>query len=912
MLKKETDMIARISKSLTALIEGDLSSKRLPAELGEFEETFSLLSQVTTSLKEISAQANQIAGGDYSADIKPRSNKDELGIAMQKMTTNLRDMVEENKKQNWIKTGQNEINKKARGDQDENTLARNIITYLAKYLGAQIGALYLKEESSEDLKLMGSYAFSKRKHLNERIQIGEGLVGQAAFEKEIISVTNIPADYTRIGSAIGDAVPRNVVVSPFMVDEQLNGIIELGSFKEFSDKEMELLNSISEGLAISFNRVRGKVKMQELLEKARNQAEELEVQSEELRTTNEELEEKSKSMEVQQEELRATNEELEEKSESLAAQSEEPRLANDNLEMQKSEIEKKSKELEIKAEEVAISSRYKSEFLANMSHELRTPLNSMLLLSKSLAKNKKGNMTPEQVQSATIVHQGGKDLLVLINDILDLSKIEAGMMEVELMRFTLQELVENLERNFNHMLAEKGLDFIIKTDPNLPGSIRSDQKRLGQILKNFMSNAIKFTKEGSITVDFSRPTADVNLSKSGLDHSKTLSIAVTDTGIGIPEDNQKLLFEAFQQAEGGTARKYGGTGLGLSISRELAALLGGEVQLQSQADKGSTFTLYIPLDGKRVEAQRKRKEAQRQAEGTKAQRHEGVEAQGQEEGAEESVIQQSESSIAPLDYHVEDDREVILSQGCGIDGPRPDDKKIMLLIEDDPKFAQILVNQSHDHGFMCVATSTGEEGLTLAGQYLPDAIVLDLHLPGVDGWYVLNALKDNQKTRHIPVHIMSADNEKQDAESRGAIGFISKPVNQEQLDGAFQNFLKYTEKAVKDLLVIEDDEATRLAIKEVIGNGDVKITEVRTGAEGFQTLISGNFDCVILDLNLSDISGLEVLEKLVLEKNFRIPPVIIYTGSDLSKEEHQQLIKYAETVIIKGVDSEDRLLDETS
>jgi len=747
---------------------------------------------------------------------------------------------------------------------------------LAKYMGAQIGALYLKEEDSEDLKLTGSYAFSKRKNLNERIQIGEGLVGQAAFEKELISVTNIPEDYTRIGSAIGDAVPRNIVVFPALFEGQLRAVIELGAFKEFSDAELEFLNSVSENIAIMFISTQANSKIKILLKETQAQGEELKTQQEELRTANEELTEKTERMEVQSEELR---------------------LSNNELEDQKAVIEKKNRDVEIKAEELAISSKYKSEFLANMSHELRTPLNSMLLLSNNLAKNKEGNLTPEQVKFITIVHEGGGDLLNLINEILDLSKIEAGMMELELTPVSIQEVGDSLDRNFKYMMKEKGLDFKINITPNLPESISSDRKRMEQILKNLISNAIKFTREGSITVDFNKPSLEANLSRSGLEPAAVVAIAITDTGIGIPVDKQKVIFEAFQQAEGGTARKYGGTGLGLSISRELATLLGGEIQLQSQPDKGSIFTLYLPLD---------HQETTQKHRGTEAQMKGGTKAGGRFAQRQTAEGENKTPGLSKLEYQIEDDREVL-----GDPDRRTGDKTI-LVIEDDPQFAKILVDQCHKQDLKCLATAYGEEGLSLANQYRPAGIILDLHLPGVDGWSVLSALKDNPKTRHIPVYIMSVDDEKQKAETWGAIGFVTKPVNQEQLDAAFQKIQKYSDKKVKDLLVIEDDDASRTAIKKLIGNGDVKITEVANGHDAFQSLISGIFDCIILDLTLPDISGFELLEKLALEKNFQIPPVIIYTGKDLTREEQQQLLKYSDSIIIKGVGSQERLLDETT
>jgi len=466
---------------------------------------------MTATLRDVAKVTEAVADGNYDLQVATKGKQDLLANSVNRMTATIGKTITENKKQDWLKTGQNELNNKMRGDQDETTLARSVITYLVKYLDAQIGALYVTEEESDDLKLVGSYAFSKRKNLDERIKIGEGLVGQAAYEKELISVTNIPKDYTRIGSAIGDAIPRNVVVSPFILEEQVNGVIEIGAFKEFSDIEMELVNTTMENIAIIFNSTQNNAKMKFLLEETQRQAEELESQQEELRQSNEDLE----------------------------AQSEELRHANEDLGAQKAEIERKNVEVEEKANELAISSKYKSEFLANMSHELRTPLNSLLLLSNSLAENKEGNLNEEQVHSAAVIHSGGNDLLKLINEILDLSKIEAGMMDVEFKATRLQEVADSLERDFKHMCEEKDLEIKVQLAPNLPATVSTDKNRLGQILKNLMSNAIKFTKEGSITVDFGKPANDVNLYRSKLEPENAFAIAITDTGIGIPEEKKK-------------------------------------------------------------------------------------------------------------------------------------------------------------------------------------------------------------------------------------------------------------------------------------------------------------------------------------------------------------------------------------
>ena len=827
----------------------------------------SSLEKIMESLQEISSQAHVVASGDYHASITPRSDKDTLGLAMQKMTRALRIADAKNERENWLKTGQNELNNKMTGEQNEATLAQNVITYLGEYLGAQIGALYLqKEENETDLKLVGSYAFSKDTE-DKWIAPGQGLVGQAALGKKLISVSELPANYTRIASATGNAVPNNVIVFPFMYKGTLKGVLEIGAFKKFSDLEIELLKLTGENIATNFNSVQSSTKVLALLTESQCQSEELQLQQESLRQSNEDLE----------------------------TQSEKLRDNNKDLETQRIEIEKKNRDIEIKAEELALASKYKSEFLANMSHELRTPLNSMLLLSSLLIKNKQGNLSSDQIESIDVIHRGGVELLSLINEILDLSKVEAGMIELECASVPIATLVNNMKSNFRHLMEEKGLEFKTNVASNLPHSIFSDQKRLEQVLKNLMSNAIKFTQKGSVTVDFHIPTHKMDLRKLGLEPSETLAIAVTDTGIGIPTDKKKMIFEAFQQAEGGTARKYGGTGLGLSISRELANLLGGEVQLSSQLGQGSTFTLYTPFE---VETSVKTWNPM------------------QKESLRTPIKAQITESFAPVEkpktFDPAKSNVNVPHDSVSHSELEKQDSMLILLIENDFSFLKILVDQYEKKGVRCLSTSNGEEGLSLVSEHLPDGIVLDLHIPEIDGWQVLYRLKENPKTRHIPVYLMSIEDQKNKAETRGALGFISKPVTQEQLDLAFKELLNYSHKKVKELLIIEDHGLTRTAIKSLLGDDGVRVLEAKNGKEGLQTLKSVGVDCAILDLSLPDISGFELLDELVQEKNLKVPPIIVYTGKELSRNEHQHLLKYADSIIIKGVDSEDRLLDEAT
>ncbi|MDM8549664.1 response regulator [Desulfobacterales bacterium HSG2] len=855
------DNFAEFARQADAIAMGDYSANIAPRS--ENDVLGSAMRRMTQTLREVGAVAESVSKLDLSKKVEVKGDNDLVAKAINRMVDNFAEFVRQNEREDWLKTGQNQLNDQMRGDPDEKKLADNVITFLAGYLNAQIGTLYLAEEESDTLRLAGSYAFARRKELGDRIKIGEGLAGQAAYEKKMISVTGIPEDYTRIRSATGDAMPNNIVIAPFLLEGQLIGVIELGAFHEFSDRETDLLNNVMESVALSFNSVRNRMRTNELLGETQRQAEEVESQAEELKAANEELEQQSREME-------SLNEELEEKAEAL--------------EVQKEDIEQKNREVEEKAEELAIASKYKSEFLANMSHELRTPLNSLLLLSAGLSRNRERNLTPEQVESVTIIHNGGKELLQLIDEILDLSKIEAGMMETDFRSVPVREIAGRMGQKFGHMAEAKGLELKISTDQDLPDSIVTDRNRLDQILTNLLSNAIKFTSKGSVTVDFSQPGSEDagKFLRSGLKPEETVAIAVTDTGIGIPPGKKQVIFEAFQQAEGGTARKYGGTGLGLSISRELATLLGGEIRVRSIVGEGSAFTLLLPVAAKPPSQAEERKRRERPA------------PMPEMRASEISEADTSAKSI-------QDDRENL-----------GENDTVLLIIEDDLKFAEILLNQCRDRGFKCLATPNGSDGLELAVRHLPSGIILDLHLPDMDGRSVLTALKENTATRHIPVHIISADERNPDALRQGAVGFLTKPVSQEQLDGIFLRFREFADKDVKDLLVVEDDEPTRKAVTELIGNSDVRITGVASGQEAFKLFQSASFDCMILDLKLPDMSGFELLDRLRQEKEIRIPPVIVHTGRELTEEEHHYLLEYTESVVIKGVRSQERLLDETA
>lgn len=790
------------------------------------------------------------------------------------MMESLRESRDEAQQQHWLETGIARLNEVMSGDPDLTTLSSKVISEISTYLDAHVGAFYSMQDGDEPtLSLSGSYAYIKRKSLSNRYKLGEGLVGQAALEKQRILVKNVPEDYIKVTSGLGESTPRFLCVSPFVYEDRVKGVIEVGTLNEMTEQQLEYLERATFAVAVVSESVGARAHLTRSLQESQRLTAALQTQQEELRATNEELEEKTQRLEeseaklqAQQEELQVINEELEEK--------------NWRLDRSKRKIERASEDIEKKAEELALASKYKSEFLANMSHELRTPLNSLLLLARGLLDNKEGNLTEDQVESAGIIYGAGNDLLSLINEILDLSKIEAGRMDLHLAAVTTSDLAEGIQASFGHLIEDKGLTLNIAVDRDAPAQLMTDQKRLEQILKNLISNAIKFTGKGGLEVTFGRPGTEVDLSRSGLVPESALAIAVMDTGIGIAPDKQKIIFEAFQQADGGTSRSYGGTGLGLSISRELTRLLGGEIHLESESGKGSTFTLYLPIE--------------LAPPGVKRPEH-----------ARRKIAQPSPSRAprAPsaVPRPIDDDRN-----NLGESDP------VILVIEDDAHFARILCKTCREKGFKCLAAATGEDGLALATHHRPSAVLLDIELPGVDGWAVLSLLKDDPGTRHIPVHIISAEQATIEARRNGAIGHLTKPVDREGLDRVFGRIAEVTDKDVKNVLVVEDDDAVRKAIVTLLGNEDIHVDEAMNGKAALDAIRSRTYDCVILDLGLEDVTGDELLRTLDEDLGTELPPVIINTARDLTREEEMRLREYAESIVVKNVRSNERLLDDVS
>jgi CheY-like chemotaxis protein len=832
-----------------------------------------------------------LSAGDYSVEFVPDDENDQLGLALQKVTYSLRHATTESKNQVWQSNGQAQLSDRMRGEQNIVDLAGNIIQFLCEYTDTQVGALYLNQD--DVFRLVGTYAYVRRKNLANQFKIGEGLVGQAALEKKPIALSEVPDDYIRVTSGLGESVPRHIVALPFIYEGQVLGVIELAMLTDFTDTQLEFMSRAVENIAIAFNTAYARQRMQELLQESQQKSEELQTQEEELRVTNEELisqtetlQESEKKLKKQQQELEMTNVQLEEQAAELEQSRNALQEKQDAVDKQNRELKVAQTELERKAEELTLTSKYKSEFLANMSHELRTPLNSLLILARILADNKEGNLTDEQVESAKIILNGGNDLLTLINEVLDLSKIEAGKMEFHVESIILTEFADSMRWQFNHVAQEKGIAFEFSMAEELPEKIETDKKRVEQIIKNLLSNAFKFTEKGKVSLTVQRPPLGVDLSQANLNPAESVAICVTDTGIGMTPEQQKIIFEAFQQADGSTSRKYGGTGLGLSISRELVSRLGGHIAVRSKVGEGSTFTLYLP---------ERFNHALLDAESSEVSDTSKLNPPVRKPPKSSEVSKTSELNLSI------DDRNELQQKDT-----------VLLIVEDDANFAKVLSDVAHKKGLKCLIANDGRAGLKLALKYKPAAIILDLNLPDITGWNVLTALKDEPETRHIPVHIMSVEDETIDAFKQGAIGYLTKPVSPEDLDRVFQRFEGFTSKSVKKLLLIEDDTTLRYSVKKLLGSEDIEITEAGLGQTALDLLREQRFDCMILDLKLPDMTGFELLSIVHDDETIFRCPVIVYTGQALSKEENEILMKYTDSVVIKGVKSPERLLDETA
>jgi len=902
---------------LKSLAQGSVPTETLTYNSqDEVAEIIQSVQQVKNAISNTIRQSNTIAEGDYSNDIVLLSEQDQLGRALTNMTHRLRAATENNKLQNWLKDGQTTLNEHMSGEQNITTLAENVIRFLATYLKAQVGAFYLMEQvrlqDTSRLKLIASYAFMKRKGFVNEFEVGEGVIGQAALEKQMILITEVPADYISIHSGLGEAVPQNILIVPFLYEGEVRGVIELGSFAAFDEICFEFMEQIANSIAIAVNTAQSRTQMQELLQQTQTQTEELQSQAEELQS--------------QQEELRQTNEELEERTRDLEQQKEEIREKNVFLEKAQQAIEKKAREVEI-------ASKYKSEFLANMSHELRTPLNSLLILAQLLTDNKENNLTSRQIEYARTIHSAGADLLALINDILDLSKVEAGKLEVHPEEYNIKEIVEVIQQKFNHIAEQKHLKFPITLGDRLPDFIYTDSQRLKQILNNLLSNAFKFTSQGEVALEIRRP-ARSEVAWLKLDADQSIAIAVRDTGIGVPKDKQGLIFEAFQQVDGTTSRKYGGTGLGLSISRQLSRLLGGEIMLISEEGKGCTFIFYLPDTYSSALSQEALKRSEMPS-------MRNITATGSDyvppvqcltapapisrvelpqafSSAHEEIHPQEIAPPTPTSTSEIENVPVpnsVPQESSEVPDDREDlelDDRSLLIVEDDRNFARILMDLAHEKQFKCLLAEDGRVGLQLAECYKPTAIILDVGLPKVDGWTVMEKLKSNPDTRHIPVHFVSGSDQGMDAKRMGAIGFLLKPVSMAELGDAFKKIEQFASKALKKLLILSDSVSREKQLLELVRDMNVESTTVETRDAALQYLQQQDVDCLIVDADVEQRQGTMFLEKLYADDSLSQVPVILYTDRELSREEEAIASHCADNVTIKSVRSPERLLDEAT
>ncbi|MEH2385709.1 MAG: response regulator [Nostoc sp.] len=860
---------------------------------------FALTRHISVPLKRVSDLAEKMADGDLSVTLPDSDRQDEIGVltrTFNQMIVNLRNTTQKNDEQNWLKSNLAEFTQMLQGQRNLKSVSGMILSNLAPLVGASQGVFYAMESIDDDpvLKLLSSYAYKERKNVANQFRLGEGLVGQSALEKQRILLTQVPNDYIRITSGLGESPPLNIIVLPILFETQVNAVIELASFGSFKELHLTFLEQLSEILGVFLNNIASQFQTQQLLEESVALTEELQTQQEELQQSNQRLEEQAHELQESQflvkqsnEELQQLNEDLEEKAELLEAQNQEVARKNQ-------QVERARQSLEEKAEQLALSSKYKSEFLANMSHELRTPLNSLLILARLLADNSLSNLTDKQVEYSRTIYSAGTDLLELINDILDLAKIESGTMSLDIQEILLADLETSLEQTFRQVAQNKELSFTIQLDDKLPPTIYNDSKRLQQILKNLLSNAFKFTEQGGVKLQI-----DIATQAEEVDNPM-IAFAVSDTGIGISAEKQKIIFEAFQQADGTTSRKYGGTGLGLSISRELAQLLGGRIELVSQPGQGSTFTLYLP---RRQEKNGQNILTTPSSEPITSIRTASIikELPMVESRPTTVDISASAKVLSTFPSEIPDDREII----------QPGDR-ILLIIEDDDKFARILLDMARQQGFKTIVSLQSKQGLALAQQVKPNAIMLDIHMPEMDGWTVLDRLKHNPNTRHIPVHILSVDERQQRGLHLGAITYLQKPVSPEALTQVLSEIKGFIDRQVRTLLIVEDDPVQAQSIIELIGNSDVQSTAVGTGAEALLILRSHHFDCMVLDLGLPDMSGFTLIEQIKLEPRLLKLPIIVYTGKELSRQEETQLRGLAETIIIKNVRSPERLLDETA
>ncbi len=897
-------------------VEGKLGGQaKVPGTGGVWKDLTANVNQLaanlTTQIRAIAEVATAVTKGDLTRTIKVEAMGEVASLKdnLNEMMRNLRDTTQKNTEQDWLKTNLAKFSRMLQGQKDLMAVAKLILSELAPVASVQHGVFYMVDAPKENiparLKMLASYAYKERKNLSSEFRLGEGLVGQCCLEKSRILITNVPGDYIQINSGLGQGTPLNVVVIPVVFEGTVKAVMEIASFERFSSIHLTFLDQLTESIGIVLNTIEANMRTEDLLKQSQSLAAELQTQQEELKEKNIRLEQQAKSLQVseeklkqQQEELQRTNEDLEAKARLLLSQ-------NNEVEKKNNEVEKAKHSLEEKATQLAITSKYKSEFLANMSHELRTPLNSLLILGKLLADNAEKNLTDKQIEFAKTIHASGTDLLNLINDILDLAKIESGTVEAEPGEVILTDLRSYIERSFRHVAESKKLEFGIAVDARLPQTIYTDAKRLQQVIKNLLSNAFKFTESGR--VEFSMQVA---LSGWSADHEilnradTVVAFSVKDTGIGIPVEKHKILFESFQQVDGSTSRKYGGTGLGLSISREIAKLLGGEVRLvSSEPGKGSIFVLYLPktytppkdrsLRGWQTPKPPKGNPAYAEPKESPSPVKDTRDANSSFNEAKSSL------PVASSLKGISDDREQI----------QPGDR-VVLIVEDDIYFVQVLIEMAHKKNFKGIVALDGEAALSVVKKIKPDAIILDIRLQGIDGWAVLDRLKHDSTTRHIPVHVVSVTQERLRSMKMGAVTHLVKPVTEDALEQLFADIETFSARP-KKILIVEDDKTQCNSIVELVQSSEIKTETAGNAGEALARLKAEKFDCLILDLMLPDMSGFDLLRKIKEELHAEFP-IIVYTAKDLTREEDVALKEAAQSVIVKNIKSPERLLAEVT
>jgi HAMP domain-containing protein/signal transduction histidine kinase/DNA-binding response OmpR family regulator len=860
-----TDTLATFADQVTTVarevgVEGRLGGQaNVPGAAGTWKDLTGnvnlLAANLTNQVRAIAEVATAVTKGDLtrSIQVNARGEVSELKDFINTMIDNLRLTTEHNTEQDWLKTNLARFTSMLQGQRDLATVGKKLLSELVPLVNAHQGLIYQMEAGDvPHLRLLASYADDAENSHPQRVPLGSSFIGQCAIDKRRIYVRDIPPDSVPVGSVLFRALPKSLVIFPVMFEDEIKAVIALASLYEFETAHLTFLEQLTSTIGIVFNSIEATMQTEGLLKQSQQLA--IELQS-------------------QQKELQQTNEQLAQKAQQLAER-------NVEVERKNQEIEQARGALEEKAAELALTSRYKSEFLANMSHELRTPLNSILILGQQLSDNADRNLTDKQVEFARTIHGAGTDLLNLISDILDLSKIESGTVSVEVEEIAISGLIETVARPFRHEADRRHLSFEIAVDPSLGRSISTDSKRLQQVLKNLLSNAFKFTEYGSIGLSVSSAASGWTPDHRNLATAQgVVAFEVRDSGIGIAPEKQKLIFEAFQQADAGTSRKYGGTGLGLAISRELATLLGGEIQLKSTPGQGSAFTLYIPMNYNETAAGQSSASARGPARLT----------------APAHLV--AERTIE----RIPDDRDDIKVGDL-----------VLLIVEDDVHYAKLIIDVAHEHGFKVLVATRGLEALGLANDYNPTAVSLDVFLPDMLGWAVLSSLKQNPATRHIPVQLVTTDENRQHGLARGAFSFVAKPTSRTGLNDAISRIKEFAKPQRRQLLVVEDDPAERLSIKELLHHDDIDIVMASSGAEALEELRKNHCDCVVLDLKLPDMSGFEVMERMREDNALADIPVVVFTGRALSADEESGLRMSARSIVVKGVESPERLLDETS